>query len=156
MHSHDKAAFLKGLKSEKEAMLQEQAGYRAILRGVERSSLSTIPSSQIDAVDWDAVEKNMAGECWPPTSKDWLEIKGLQHYETPKQKLLNLIADEDIRFHMYHYSELADHTKRIKAAAHFYSVFGTVRDDVAMAFTAWKECSKIKFLNLQTCQLAPV
>lgn len=89
----------------------------------------------------------MAGECWPPTSQDWQDIKGLAFNETPKQKLLNQIVDRDIRFSTYHYSELADHTLRIRAIARFYSLFGANNNIVALTFLVWKECAKLKAMQ---------
>lgn len=147
MQPHEKAAILKGLKAEEAARLREQDTYRAILKGIEEAPQTDSLSDHLGALGWERIEKHMAGECWPPTSQDWRDIKGLAFNETPKQELLNQITDRDIRISTYHYSELADHTLRIKAIARFYSLFGTINNDVALTFLVWKECAKLKAMQ---------
>ena len=75
-------------------------------------------------------------------------LDGREYFETPKQELLNQIADEDIRFATYHYSELADHTLRIKATAHFFSLFGAIDNDALLTFLVWKEGARRKAMQM--------
>lgn len=149
MQLHEKTAILKGLKAQEVARLKEQDTYRAILRDIENAPQTDSLSDHLGTLGWEGIEKHMEGQCWPPTSQDWLKFDGLEYYETPKQKILNQIADKDIRFSTYHYSELADHTLRIKAMAHFYSLFAATNDDVALTFWVWKECSKVNAMHEQ-------
>lgn len=144
MQPHEKTAILNGLKAEEVARLREQDMYRAILKSIEEAPQPKGLSSDLDALSWEIIEKHMEGQCWPPTSQDWREITGLDFDETPKQKLLNQITDTDIRFSTYHYSELADHTLRIKATARFCTLFGTINNDVALIFLVWKDCAKLR------------
>ena len=144
MRPHEKAAILKGLKAEEAARLREQDTHRKVLKDIENSTPSEGLPSNLDPDGWHEIEMHMEGQCWPPTSQDWLKFAGREHYETPKQELLNQIADEDIRFHSYHYSELADQTQRIKAMAHFFSLVGGMNDNAILAFWAWTEGAKIK------------
>ena len=55
-----------------------------------------------------------------PTSQDWKEFAGLDWSEIPKCKIIDQIEDTDIRHAAYFYSEIAEHTERIKATAMFY------------------------------------
>lgn len=149
MQSHEKAIILKGLKAEEDARLKEQNRYRENLKNIERTPAPDGLSADLAALGWDGIEKHMEGQCWPPTSQDWLKFDGLEWEETPKQKLLNQITDSDIRVSTYHYSELADQTLRIKAMAHFYRLFGAISHDIALAFVVWAECAKVKAMHKQ-------
>lgn len=84
MQPHEKAAILKGLKAEENARLREQSKYREILKSIEDTPPPDSFSDHLDTLGWERIEKHMAGECWPPTSQDWQDIKGLAFNETPK------------------------------------------------------------------------
>lgn len=146
----EKAAILKGLKDAYAAMLKEQDSYRATIEALQDAPVSAKLAMLLETLDWEGIEKHMEGESWPPSCQDWQEFKGLAFDETPKQKILNQMADKDIRFHTYHYSELAEHTLRLKAMAHFFSLFGAINDDVTLWLFAWKEGAKLKTLEHDT------
>ena len=148
MRPHEKAAILKGLKAEEAARLREQDTYRKILKHIENSTAPEAFPADLDPNGWHEIEKHMEGQYWPPTSQDWLRLAGREYYETPKQKLLNQIADEDIRFFTYHYSELADQTQRIKVMAHFFGLDGGMDDDAILTFWAWTEGAKMKAIEI--------
>jgi hypothetical protein len=97
MHPREKAAILKGLKAEEAARLREQDTYRAILKRIGNSPPPGSLSEDFEAIVWEDIEKHMEGQCWPPTSQDWMELDGREYYETSKQVLLNQITDHDIR-----------------------------------------------------------
>jgi hypothetical protein len=143
----EKAAILKGLKDAYAAKLKEQDRYRAQIEALQEAAVPANLSDHLEMLDWERIEKHMEGLSWPPSCQDWQEFKGLAFDKTPKQKILNQMADKDVRFHTYHYSELAEHTRRLKAMAHFYGLFGAVNDDVTLWFLAWKEVAKLKTLE---------
>jgi hypothetical protein len=99
--------------------------YRAIIKAAWDTRPPTEEhDQQLIIFSWAGIEKHMAGERWPPTSEDWKEYAGLDWSEIPKQKALQQIEDTDIRYATYFYSEIAEHTERIKATAAFSTLTG--------------------------------
>ena len=111
--------------------------------------LFMVLANQLDALGWERIEKHMAGHKWPPAGQDWQTLK-VSWDQTPKQKTLNQIADQDIRFATYFFSEVSDHTQRLKAMAHFYSLFGANSKDIALTFFVWAECAKLRVMQALT------
>lgn len=139
----EKAAILKGLKDAYAAKLKEQELYRAQIEALQEAPVPANLSDHLETLGWERIEKHMEGESWPPSCQDWQEFKGITFDETPKQKVLNQITDKEIRFSTYHYSGVAEHTLRLKAIAHFYSLIGAISDEVNLSFYVWKESAKL-------------
>jgi len=63
---------------------------------------------------------------------------------------VSLAVTKDSHSATYHCSEMADHTSRIKASAHFFSLFGAIDNDAILTFWVWTEFSKVTAMALQS------
>lgn len=147
MHPNSKAAILKAIKQAEKARLDEQDFYGSIIEKARKTPVTEEHEKQLSDLGFEGIEKHMAGESWPPASQDWRHFKGYAWNEIPKRKRLDQIADKDIRYAIYFYSEIAEHTLRIKAIARYCSLFGAVNDNIYREFISWRVIATLKAIK---------
>ena len=138
MRPNDKAAMITGINQARQACLEEQKTYFAVIDAALAAPVTPSKASLLKELTWEDIEAHMAGERWPPASPDWLRVKGLQWDQTPKHLQLQTIKDNEVRFATYHFTEAVLHALRLKAAARFVSRFGVVNDEAAILFACWQ------------------
>ena len=135
--SRDKAAILSAIKRAEQATHEEQRLYREVIKTARTVEAIEDHLQLLETLGWEGVCTHMSNECFPPSSNDWRKLCGISWDQTPKHEQLQQITDEDIRRAVYHFSELAEQTERIKAAARFYEFVGAGGIQIDSIFAYW-------------------
>ena len=130
-----KTEILKAIKQAEVAKLAEQDTHRTIIKAAQATKQH---DQQLIEFGWDGILAHMVGESFPPHSTDWKELCGIEWDKTPNVLQLRQIEDEDISFALCMFSELAEHTQRIKAAAAFYQLLGGANPNNNFLFALWQ------------------
>lgn len=147
---HDKASVIKGIKQAEKLKLREQDAYCAVINSTPETAGSSELDLKLDKIGgFLGIEEYMAGYQCPPSGRDWEDRYQLSWEQIPKRLRLNTIADEDIRRAVYFYSEVAEHTERIKAAAHFCELFGELDLVLNVLFRVWARQSREAIMDAE-------
>lgn len=138
----DKATILKAIRQAGKAKLEEQRTYRQVIKAARSEKIAREQVQELEELHWEEISQRMANEDWPPCSNDWQGLTGLNWDKTPKQMQLSAIPDDEIRFAVYHFSELSEQTERIKAAAKFYKAFGAQVEQIDSIFALWVKITR--------------
>ena len=151
MTKDEKTTYCETIKKAQQKKLREQDFYRAKINALKKklNTKDNFSLSKGEIISWDSVCEHMSKENYPPSSNDWEKYQGLSWKNVPKQKQFLKITDNDIGAITYFFTELSEHTERIKAAAHYYSLFD---DNFAVSdatFYLWQRWTILRNMLIQ-------
>lgn len=144
MLPNSKKSVLDAIKQSQNRRLEEQRHYRAIIEVALNTPATEIHDEQLRAVGWQGLETYMSGECWPPTWEDWKQFQSNVSRQLSNRRHLEQIEDNDVSFALGMYSEICQHTQRIKAMARYFGKFGVINQNIQDTFVCWKAISVLR------------
>lgn len=117
----------------REERLAEQDRYLETMRSIEEQQ----DPERILTLEWKDIRTAMREEKYPPGCKERKELLGLNWDQEPIYRKLERIEDEEIRSHVYHYNNIAEHTLCIKSMAKFYQLVRAVNINSKFLYELW-------------------
>jgi hypothetical protein len=141
---NSKKSVLEAIKQSQNRRLEEQRQYRAIIEAALNTPATEIHDEQLEAGGWQGVETLMSGECWPPTWEDLQQFQPNVVRKLSNRRHWEQIEDDDVAFAVGMYSEIYQHTQRIKAMARYFGKFGAINQNIQDTFVCWRAVSVIR------------
>lgn len=144
MLPNNKALVLDAIKHSQNRRLEEQRHYRAIIEVALNTPATETHDEELRTFGWQDLETYMSGECWPPTWEDWKQFQSKVSQHLSNRRHLEQIEDDDVSFAVGMYSEIYQHTQRIKAMARYFGKFGATNQNIQDTFVCWRAVSVLR------------